>query len=986
MPDHPRTLRPHDLPWELSRTALLARLAAPPPARLVALIAPAGYGKTTLLAQLTRDRARTLWLDLTPDHADPAVLAAHLARSLQTLEPGLHLPPWLHLDLQERPNPTHLATRAGELGEAVVFVFDGLELLGSSAGEWLGHFALALNEGQQVLLAGRDAPGLPLPSLVARGRATVLTAQDLAFSEDEVQAYLRRCGADLDARELAHLQGWPAGVALGAAGSAAHLDPLDLVLEVLGHLAPEVRGVLAEAAVFPEWEEHAVRAAGARLPPGWLREVRRAGVLLSPLGAGRYRPHALLLGALERELRTRPARYRVLHTRAGELAEARGDALAALRHHLAAGQRSRALALAEQVTDRLLRRGEYRLVRQVLAEFGDAELPAALLVRQGVACGYVGEAALGEALLRRVHADPREGWRALAALANISGKQGNFGLARQLAEEGLTHPQLQDAGDQVELRSIRAQAGLLLGQHEEALEDTARTVALAERSAQPLLLAQALWRRGETLEHLGQGGEAEHALRRALRLFQELGLPRRALAPAHALISLLFRSGRLEEAQRLAAQGLGVAATDTPARHAQFLNQQGQIERYLGRPAQAREAFEAALEVSTACGLHTDVVYAKLELADVARQLGDLTRSRALLGELTNLQDEQEGQYGVELRAVVELYRALLVLAQGDVPEAAARLAQVAKDDLLSEDTQVRLLAFRAEAARRSGQLDLSRVQALTAELGALGSDAVLNVDRDELASLFAECARRGWWPARLARFVPALAPGDGAVLRLTTLGRFGAEIGGQPLAIPLRKSRELLVYLAWRGPASSAHLIDLLFEGSRERRHEQYFRRALRALRQALQDAAALEPILLVDGEYRLHERLTVQVDVAALLADAPPDPLDAWPAGDDLTFLPGSDGEWVEEVRARVVDRAVAVALDLGRRAEDTAPELALGHYRRALHLDPLAEAAHQAVIALYRRLGNGVGAHQAAREYERAFGVAPPSAPTPRPPSGA
>ncbi|WP_102128167.1 bacterial transcriptional activator domain-containing protein [Deinococcus planocerae] len=89
---------------------------------------------------------------------------------------------------------------------------------------------------------------------------------------------------------------------------------------------------------------------------------------------------------------------------------------------------------------------------------------------------------------------------------------------------------------------------------------------------------------------------------------------------------------------------------------------------------------------------------------------------------------------------------------------------------------------------------------------------------------------------------------------------------------------------------------------------------------------------------------------------------------------MLPGRHGEWVEDVRTRVIECAAQGAWKRGQGVEADAPKEALAHYRRALRLDPLYEDAHRAVIALYRRLGNEPGAHAALRDFCRAFGGPP------------
>ncbi|MFC6659296.1 hypothetical protein ACFP90_02160 [Deinococcus multiflagellatus] len=466
---HPAVPRP--LRGELPRPALL-RALADPDVQLLALVAPSGYGKTTLLAQHARQTARTAaWLTLQADEAEADALEEAVAGALEQALPGGPLTHWR----AARPSQRSAAARAQGLARALDsaegnldLILDGTDVLQANAGRWLDAFVAALGEGHRLLLSGCEAPPVALPRLLAAGAARVIGPAELAFSPEEAAQYFAGRRAAQAPEEAARaLEGWPAGLALVASGAAPLLSPDDLVRDVLGRLPPELRARLPEAAVAEVWSEEQLAQLGAALPPGWLREARRAGLPLTPLPGGAARPHGVVRRVLEQELRQRPERHAQLHRAAGQQAEADGDPLRALGHHLQANDLDRALALAEALVARYERRWEARLVRQVIEQLPEERLSPQLRRAWGQALLETGEAARGEALLRALRAEGHRDRRLLFALATLAGRAGRFAEQLALAEEGLA---LAGPGEStLSLRRLRASALLGTGQIESGL-------------------------------------------------------------------------------------------------------------------------------------------------------------------------------------------------------------------------------------------------------------------------------------------------------------------------------------------------------------------------------------------------------------------------------------------------------------------------------------------------------------------------------------
>jgi LuxR family maltose regulon positive regulatory protein len=203
-----------------------AGLAGP----LTLIAAPAGFGKTTLLAAwLTEQEQRgtaVAWLALDAADADPIRLLRYLIAALQAVLPGVGQPllPLLSAG-QLPPLATLLPLLVNDLlalPDPSILVLDDYHTIDAPA----VHQALAylldhLPPQLHLVLATRVDPPLPLARLRARGQLTELRADDLRFSSEEAATFLREVmGLSLSVAEVVALEGrtegWVAGLQLAA--------------------------------------------------------------------------------------------------------------------------------------------------------------------------------------------------------------------------------------------------------------------------------------------------------------------------------------------------------------------------------------------------------------------------------------------------------------------------------------------------------------------------------------------------------------------------------------------------------------------------------------------------------------------------------------------------------------------------------------------------------------------------------------------------
>jgi LuxR family transcriptional regulator, maltose regulon positive regulatory protein len=365
---HPPPARP----GIVVRTGLVDRLLASAGVPVVCVVAPAGYGKTTLLAQWAQHTAhRVGWVSLDQRDNDPAVLLTYLAVALDRVEPidpkvvrGLAAPGASIVGAVGR-----LAAAMAAMTQPVALVLDHVELLGNQQSlDLVAELAAQLPPGTQLLLASRARPPLPVALLRAQGRVVELGAEQLAMDDQEARALLEGAGVGLDDAEVEELvartEGWPVGLYLAALAHKAggprrhawagftgddRFMADYLRSELLGHLSPERVAFLTRTAVLERLSgplcDAVLDTTGSSAVLAWLEE---ANLLLVPLDRQRrwYRYHHLFGELLVAELdRREPDLVPALHHRAAGWCEANGLPETAIDHAQAAGDTDRVARL-----------------------------------------------------------------------------------------------------------------------------------------------------------------------------------------------------------------------------------------------------------------------------------------------------------------------------------------------------------------------------------------------------------------------------------------------------------------------------------------------------------------------------------------------------------------------------------------------------------------------------------------------------------------
>src|SRR6266581_4430032 len=235
---------------------------------LTLVSAPAGFGKTTLLAQwLAESGMPVAWLSLEPGDNELVRFLSYVIAALQTLDPHLGA---VALTLLQMPQPAAAETvltlltndvgSHGRDGGDFALVLDDYHVLDAKPIDQALTFLLEhLPAQMHLLIATREDPQLPLARLRARGHLTELRATDLRFTPSEAAEFLNQgMGLHLEAQDVAALErrteGWIAGLQLAAISLQGHQDATSFIRSftgshhfVLDYLMEEVLGQQSES-------------------------------------------------------------------------------------------------------------------------------------------------------------------------------------------------------------------------------------------------------------------------------------------------------------------------------------------------------------------------------------------------------------------------------------------------------------------------------------------------------------------------------------------------------------------------------------------------------------------------------------------------------------------------------------------------------------------------------------------------------------------
>ncbi len=359
---------------------------------LTLVIAPAGFGKTTLVASCVASYDMPVaWLSLDKDDNQAGRFLVYLVEALRSADPSLGREAAQFMaGMQPAPPEAVLTSLINDLDAAaveMVLVLDDYQFLSSQAVHDQAAFLLEhCPQTLHLVIATRSDPKLPLARLRARGLTVELRTDDLSFTQPEAARFLNDVmGLSLDARAVAILEerteGWAAGLQMAAlsmrdrkdvdgfiqgfSGTNRHI--LDyLVEEVLAREPEEVQAFLLQTAILNRLSGPLCDAVtGTTNGQEMLEKLERRNLFVVPLDDERrwYRYHHLFADLLQARLHlVRPDPVKRLLARAAEWCDRDGQSAEAVRYALAAGDFSMAASFIDKYWSPLANTGEIETV------------------------------------------------------------------------------------------------------------------------------------------------------------------------------------------------------------------------------------------------------------------------------------------------------------------------------------------------------------------------------------------------------------------------------------------------------------------------------------------------------------------------------------------------------------------------------------------------------------------------------------------------
>jgi LuxR family transcriptional regulator, maltose regulon positive regulatory protein len=971
-----RSSIPKPVQAEQRRERLIERISTATDAALVALLAPAGYGKTTLLAQAARESSsRVAWLTLTEDEASAMRLAHSVANAVTQALPEVEFQQYqtaLSNDAVAEGLARALAADLNECDHNLDLVLDKAEHLGEDATKWLERYLNELDEGHRVLMAGYDTT-LPMAQLVASGRAMRLETSELAFTPEETAAYLLARGSDANATE-AHqvLDGWCAGLALVAAGAAPQLEPRDLVMEVLERLPKDLCEVIPEAAVLEVWSEDEAKKIGCNLPRGWLKTAQRVGLPMTPLTSDSYRPHTILLETLDNKLRENQNTYKKLYKVSGDLNYTQGNIIKSIEYLRKAESINEALQIFEAfAVNAIDSYSGYEIVCTIAEKFDYSQLTNKIKIRYAKSLMLTDSIVKSSEMLDELYKSKI--WQDDPMLLLFYGQK-LFQLGKINEYLGVIEFALQQKltpKEMVHFLVAKANGLWFMNNYDDALKEIEKSTKISTEVNDLFLIGLTSRESMNIYASTGNKIAAESFFKKSVEIADRRKSISEKMDIYNEFARLLSNWGRKKESLGLLNQV--VEETKDSETGSEMLSHYLRGVLYF----RERNLEKAKIDIKwcierlppeiSSGSLNSMYIY----LIQIYLYEGKTEKAGLFLDLARKVDYPKDVPFYKSFMNLTEAYYAFHTKDYN----LSQRFFIDSPDETISLWETTRKYAYLADISRRNGDLSRTLINRMIQVMDSMQHDYALQTDLSLLYDLYTNCIDRGWYADRFLKVIEYKSEiGNLAKVSIEAHDNLAIWIESESTRIPLKKSAELLIWLAIHGPATRDEIITALWGKNFTSKDVEYFKVAARRLRTALSEhpSVTFNPLPFEHGVYRISEQFDINLDIAPLISDSPDSSADILELLESYRgeFLPGFQGEWIENIRTRALDTLLERGLELGRQLEQLDPKDAIRVYDRIRALDSLCEPAYQGLERVYRTLGQEANAVDTAKAWQKAL----------------
>lgn len=775
--------------------------------RLTALCAPAGYGKSTLLADYVRQSSRQcVWLRLEDTDRDPVQLLSALSEAVDAAgashggarESARYAEWWPG---REHVSAVDLANRIAGRRTHTLVVLDDLHAIAGSPGavRTVRQLVRLTPEHVRLVVSSRHAVPTALGQLVPLSGIAPLDARALRFTRDEIEELLDELGVPVNdwpaaLEELAVCEGWPAAVTLAVrarllggeralvgrspgswSGDSGEMFAA-LASSFMDGLDEEDRRLLHEAAHMERFTPELCSAClGLSDAGGRLERIAALNLFLDHRpGDDVYRMHALFRHYLtDVSADSRPFSVEQ-HRLAAEYFRESADVVSEIRHSIAAGDLELACERLTEVAPELATSARWHTLADLVYRYERAsrgELPANLARYLAQAQVAVGHARKAVATVVRALKQPGLSEQEIVGLHITSSyahrSWGAMDEALREAEEALAHAESLKPAQRVKALRVIGQIHASELRLELAGRFFSDAASLAETGELPRPRAMTMLDLSAYELICGRFGEAERLARAASELAEELEYVDARLFARNNLAAALHHSGEFSSALDVSEEVL-----EDARRHGHHRLEtlawlgRGDLQSDLQSADSAAQCYRRGLAMARDLDDPDLVAHALRSLAAHYRASGDLAASRRVLDD-PEAAEPRVDKHSIVLRAIED---AALRSAEGNHAMAIKGLRSAVETlrtsgalvSLAMAQLNLAQALFKAEGVSAAVPV----LDELAATLDAVGSQQFLIAPALRMPRMWGALETAGRADLRIAITEPDLRPHTSPQLR----------------------------------------------------------------------------------------------------------------------------------------------------------------------------------------------------------------------------